>query len=216
MFFGKRFSGHHGSSLSGLEILVLTLIKNESDITGYDIIQEINKEFKPIWKASAGTIYPLLERLVNSSYVNVKEIIDENNRKKKTYTISAKGRDESEKILKGNFEPSLKTLGNFIRTIMKGIKFDDNMDRMFSCFPFCHHNYDQEIDENDISRENVERVQKIINNLKHRRDSLKHRLGKAKNQINYYEDILHKINELREKNAKPIPIIEDDDEFENF
>ena len=68
IFFGKRFSGYHGSSISGLEILVLSLVKNNPDITGYDIIQEVNNKFKPIWKASAGTIYPLLDRLISKVF----------------------------------------------------------------------------------------------------------------------------------------------------
>ena len=216
IFFGKRFSGYHGSSLSGLEVLVLSLIKNNPDVTGYDIIQEVNNKFKPIWNASAGTIYPLLERLITKVFVKAKEIIDENNRKKKIYTITTKGIEELEKVLKGHFKPSLKTLGTFIRTIMEGVKIDDNTEQMFSCFPFCDRGYEHDIDENDISRKNIEYIKTIIKNLKHRRKGLQHRLKKIKNQIEYYENILHKIIEIRESEAKPIPIIDDDSEFDNF
>ena len=53
MFFGKRFHGHHKSDLSGLEILVLSIIKNKNTISGYDISQTINNNFRGMWKASA-------------------------------------------------------------------------------------------------------------------------------------------------------------------
>ncbi|MBY9007403.1 MAG: helix-turn-helix transcriptional regulator [Candidatus Lokiarchaeota archaeon] len=216
MFFGKKFSGHHGTSLSGLEILVLSLIKNNSEITGYDITREINNKFKPIWNASAGTIYPLLDRLIGKVFVKAEEIIDENNRKKKIYTIAQRGLVELEDALEGHFEPSLKTLGTFIRTIMEGIKIDDDMEQVFSCFPFCDRGIDREINKNDLSRENIEYIKKTIKSLKHREKKLKYRLNKMKNQIKSYEDILKIIIETRENNAKPIPIVDDDKEFEDF
>ncbi|MFX1313937.1 MAG: PadR family transcriptional regulator, partial [Promethearchaeota archaeon] len=43
-------------------------MKNSNGISGYEIIQEINKKFKPIWKASPGTIYPLLNRLETKGF----------------------------------------------------------------------------------------------------------------------------------------------------
>ncbi|MBN1215351.1 MAG: helix-turn-helix transcriptional regulator [Candidatus Lokiarchaeota archaeon] len=195
---------------------MLSLIKNNPKITGYDIIQEVNNKFKPIWNASAGTIYPLLDRLIGKIYVKAEEIIDDNNRKKKIYTITQKGIVELENALEGQFEPSLKTLGSFIRTIMEGIKVDDNMEQIFSCFPFCDRIHDKEIDPTDISRENVEYIKRTIQSLKHREKRLKHRLKKMENQINTYEEILKKIIEKREDGAKPIPIVDDDKEFEDF
>lgn len=218
MFFGKRFSGYHESSLSGLEILVLSLIKNNPKITGYEITQKINRKFKPMWKASAGTIYPLLDRLLKSQFVAVDEITDENNRQKKIYTITDKGINELRKSLKGNFEPSVNTLGKFIRTILQGIKVDADFDALFSCFPFCEHFPEQKpkIDEEDLSRENIENIEKIISNLKHRKEQLQRRIKIVEQEIDYYEDILEKVKKNREDKAKPIPIVDDDEEFENF
>lgn len=218
MFFGKRFSGYHESSLSGLDILVLSLIKNHPEITGYEITQKINNKFKPMWKASAGTIYPLLDRLLKSGFVSVNEITDENNRQKKIYTITEKGVNELRKSLKGNFEPSINTLGKFIRTILQGINVDEKVDEIFSCFPFCEHIPEQkpEIDKEDLSRENLEKIKRIISQLKRRKNQLNRRLENVNQEISDYEEILDKIRKRREEEAKPIPIVEDDEEFENF
>ncbi|MFO7794523.1 MAG: PadR family transcriptional regulator [Promethearchaeati archaeon] len=216
MFFGKRFSGYHEGSVSGLEILVMTLIKGQPNLTGYDIIQEINRKFKPMWKASPGTIYPLLKRLLRKELVNVEEIVDENNREKRIYTISEKGIEELKKVLKGNLEPSIHTLGKFIRTISKGINFDGDIEKIFSCFPFSDPGYEREIDVKDISRENIERIIRRVKGLKRHRRRLKKRMEDINNQINHYEEILENLKNKREKEAKPIPIVEDDDEFEDF
>ncbi|TXT64836.1 MAG: hypothetical protein BAJALOKI3v1_160038 [Promethearchaeota archaeon] len=216
MFFGKRFSGYHKGSLSGLELLVISLIKNQPNLTGYDIIQEINKKFKPMWKASAGTIYPLLERLFKKELVNVQEIVDENNRKKKIYTISEKGKEELKKALKGNFEPSLQTLGKFIRTLLQGINIDENMENVFSCFPFCDKHFGIEVDEEDISRENLERIERRVEELRNYKERLSNRIDSLDQQITHYEAVLKELKKRREQEAKPIPIVEDDEEFENF
>lgn len=99
---------------------------------------------------------------------------------------------------------------------MEGIKIDDDMEQVFSCFPFCDRGIDREINKNDLSRENIEYIKKTIKSLKHREKKLKYRLNKMKNQIKSYEDILKIIIETRENNAKPIPIVDDDKEFEDF
>ncbi len=216
MFFGKRFSGYHGSSLSGLQILVLSLIKIHPKITGYDLTQQINKKFKPMWKASAGTIYPLLDRLLEKEFVNAEELIDENNRKKKVYTITDKGTEELNKALRGYFKPSLNTLGKFIRTILQGVNFDEKIDDIFSGFPFHDYSFEAKIKENDLSRENIDRIKRTISNLERRKRHLKNYEKKVTDEIGRYKNLLEKLEEMREKEAKPIPIVDDDEEFENF
>ncbi len=71
MFFGKRFRGYQTDTLSGLDILVLNIIKAHSGITGYEITQIINKRFRGLWRGSAGTIYPLLNKLAEIGFVRI-------------------------------------------------------------------------------------------------------------------------------------------------
>lgn len=214
MFFGKRFSGYHKGSLSGLDILVLSIIRNNDGITGYDIIQKINRKFRGLWRGSAGTIYPLLSRLAEQSYVEITEIT-ENNRQKKIYQITGKGIEELKKLLSNNLIQSWTTLEDFVRTIAKGVpSIEKVVEGMFCCFPFHGHNHEEHIDRSDISMYNIEHIEGIINQLKHRKKIFEDRLDKINKDIDEYNSTLKDIKEKR-KNAKPIEIL-DDDKYDNY
>lgn len=217
MFFGKRFSGYHKKSLSGLEILVLSIITNRNGITGYELIQDINEKFKDLWQASAGTIYPLLSRLSSKFLVEMKEIIDENNRQKKVYRITEKGKEELKRVLENNLELSITTLGDYIRTIIKAsMPSEETMEKMMGCFPFSEFPFEQEIDVKDYSLRNIERLERIITHLKHGKTRLETRIKGLDKKIEEYTNILERIRAERDKNARVIEIVDDDKEFEKF
>ena len=219
MFFGKRFSGYGSGGLSGLDILVLSIIKNSDGISGYDIIQKINQKFGGLWKASAGTIYPLLSRLVESAFVNMEEVL-ESSRQKKIYRITEKGSEILGSILKENLEPSINSLGDYIRTVYDAAKAkipnEEFFDHIFSCFPFRTHELKEEINESDYSMENIYRIERIIDDLKRDKKTMERRQQLIEDRINYFTSILEKIKAERTKNAKTIEIIDDDEEFENL
>ncbi|MFW9828526.1 MAG: PadR family transcriptional regulator [Candidatus Thorarchaeota archaeon] len=216
MFFGKRFSGYHGATISGLDILVLSIIRNQERISGYEISQEINKKFKPMWRASPGTIYPLLNRLDEKGYVESEEIIDENNRQKKIYRITIQGEEKLKEILRDNFETSMNTLGDYIRTIVNAwLPHEKDIKGVMSCFPYhCSPIY-RKIDENDFSLGNIKRIERILNDLAYTKERLSARLNEIDNEINKYKQIIEDLKIKREKNTKSIPIV-DDEEYENF
>ncbi len=209
MFFGKRFSGYHGGHLSGLDILVLSIIKNTENITGYDIIQKINKNFKGMWKASAGTIYPLLNRLSEKKTVSIEEII-ENNRQKKIYTITETGIEELRDVLENKLQPSIDTLGGFIRTILKAIP-------KTSCFSMSampvHCMVIPEQEESDIG---VKNIKTTIQKLTKVKNGLEKQLQDIEAQLSRYKTLLEEAELDRKNNTKIIPITDDDEEFENF
>lgn len=214
MFFGKRFSGYHKGSLSGLDILVLSMIRNNKDLTGYDIIQKINRKFRGLWRGSAGTIYPLLSRLAEQGYVDITEIT-ENNRQKKIYEITEKGIEELKKVLSNNLVPNWNTLEEFVRTIAKGMpRAEKILEGMFCCFPFYGHKHEEHIDRSDTSMYNIKRIEGTIKELEHSKKIFEHRLDKINKDIVEYINILKEIKEKR-KNAKPIEIL-DDDEYDNY
>ena len=216
MFFGKRFSGHHGGPFSGLDILVLSIIRNREGISGYEIGRTINKKFKPMWKASPGTIYPLLNRLDEKGFVETEEIIDENNRQKKIYRITVQGVDRLKEVLKDNFEPSMNTLGDYIRTVVNAwLPHEKGIKGVMSCFPFHCTPIQREIDQEDFSLTNINRVEKIMSDLRFTKERLSTRLEEIDKEIEKYGEILKDLKVKRETNTKTIPIV-DDDEFENF
>jgi DNA-binding PadR family transcriptional regulator len=216
MFFGKRFSGHHSGPFSGLDILVLSIIRNKEGISGYEISQEINKKFKPMWRASPGTIYPLLNRLDEKGFVETEEFIDENNRQKKIYRITDQGEEKLKEVLKDNFEPSMNTLGDYIRTVVNAwLPHEKGIKGVISCFPYQCAPPRREINQEDFSLANINRVEKIINDLKFSKERITLRLEEIDNELKKYEKILSDLKLKRDTNTKTIPIV-DDDEYENF
>lgn len=216
MFFGKRFSGHHSGPFSGLDILVLSIIRNREGISGYEISQEINKKFKPMWRASPGTIYPLLNRLDEKGFVEIKEFINENNRQKKIYRITIQGTERLKEILKDNFEPSMNTLGDYIRTVVNAwLPHEKGIRGVMSCFPDHCTPTQREINQEDFSLVNINKLERIIKNLKFSKERITIRLEEINKEIEDYENILKDLKIKREINTKTIPIV-DDDEYEKF
>ena len=215
MFFGKRFSGYHKKSLSGLEILVLSIITNNNGITGYELIQDINEKFKELWQASAGTIYPLLNRLSNKLLVEMTELVDESNRKKKVYRITEKGKEELKRVLEDNLEPSITTLGDYIKTIIKAsVPSEETIEKMMGCFPFPEFPFEQEIDVNDYSLRNVDKIERILLHLTHGKNRLETKINTLEKKIEEYTKILDAVRGERYKNSRIIEIVDDDEEFE--
>lgn len=213
MFFGKRFSGYHSGTISGLDILVLSFIKNNDGISGYEIIQKVNKKFKDLWKASAGTIYPLLNRLTEKGFVHIKEIT-ENNRQKKIYRITDRGKEALKSILEDNLEPSISTLGSFISTIIKAsMPNEKTMEKMMGCFPFPGFPFDEDFDRTDYSQTNIKQLKGIISHLESGKHKLKVRIDMLESKIKDYKKILEKIEEERERNKKPIEVSDNEKDF---
>ncbi|MFX0003578.1 MAG: PadR family transcriptional regulator [Candidatus Hodarchaeota archaeon] len=216
MFFGKRFSGHHGGPFSGLDILVLSIIRNHDGISGYEISQEINKKFKPMWRASPGTIYPLLNRLDEKDFVETEEFIDENNRQKKIYRITNQGVERLKEVLKDNFETSMNTLGDYIRTVVNAwLPHEKGIRGAMSCFPYHCGSTQREIDPEDFSLKNINRVERILNDLEFSKERIEIRLEDINKEIDIHKKILEDLKKKRELNTKTIPIV-DDDEYERF
>ncbi|MFX1373063.1 MAG: PadR family transcriptional regulator [Promethearchaeota archaeon] len=216
MFFGKRFSGYRGDDFSGLDLLVLSIIRSHEGISGYEISQVINRKFKPMWRASPGTIYPLLNRLDEKGFIESKELIDENNRQKKIYNITLQGEERLKEILKDNFENSMNTLGDYIRTIVNTwLPHEKGIKGVMSCFPFHCAPVERKIDDEDYSLKNIRRVERIINDLQFSKERVSLRLDEIEKDLKKYREILEILIKKRSANTKTIPIV-DDDEYENF
>jgi DNA-binding PadR family transcriptional regulator len=215
MFFGKRFSGHEGGGIfSGLDILVLSIIENYDGISGYDLSRSINKKFNKLWNASAGTIYPLLNRLAKRGFIEM-EVVIKNNRNIKLYRITESGQIRLKEVLKNNLETSIDTLGEYLRTIVQTwIPDEDRIHSMMSCFPFHREHSHRDIDEEDYSIANIERVKRILGELNFSKSRISKRMDNIAKRISHFEVILSDLKSKREENTRTIEIV-DDDEFED-
>lgn len=215
MFFGKKFSGYRKGQLSGLDVLVLSIIKNNDAISGYEIIQKINKKFKDLWTASAGTIYPLLNKLAEKEFVQIKEVV-ESGREKKLYKIKEQGNEALKNVLLENLEPSVHTLGDYLKTVIKAVPFQNTMNEAFCCHSFDDFFLERQLDEDDVSKENIERIKARIRKLEQSRERAYKRVKDLDKTIVHYQNILKKIETIREEESVIVEISDDDEEFESF
>jgi len=215
MFFGKRFSGHEGGIFSGLDILVLSIIENYDGISGYDLARSINKKFNKLWHASPGTIYPLLNRLAKKGFIEL-EVVIKNNRNIKLYRITETGQKRLKEVLKNNLEPSIDTLGEYLRTIVQTwIPDEDRIHSMMSCFPFHREHSHRDIDDEDYSIANIERVKRILGELNFSKKRISKRMVNIDKRISHFEALKNDLETKRKENTKPIEIV-DDDEYNDF
>ncbi|NVM18361.1 MAG: PadR family transcriptional regulator [Candidatus Lokiarchaeota archaeon] len=211
MFFGKRFSGHEGGIFSGLDILVLSIIENYDGISGYDLARIINEKFNKLWHASPGTIYPLLTRLAKRGFIEMEDVI-KNNRNIKLYRITEPGQIRLKEVLKSNLEPSINTLGEYLRTIVQTwIPNEDRIHGMMSCFPYHREHSKRKIDVEDYSIANIERVKRILGELKFSKNRISNRLDHIEKRISHFEGLLNDLKSKRKQNTKTIEIVDDDD-----
>ncbi|MEN8904629.1 MAG: PadR family transcriptional regulator [Clostridiales bacterium] len=67
--------------------------------SGYDIKKFCDKTIKHFWNENFGHIYPVLSKLEKDEFIKIKDINSDNNRNKKIYEITDKGKNEFKKWL---------------------------------------------------------------------------------------------------------------------
>jgi len=114
-------------------------------------------------------------------------------------------------------EPSINTLGEYIRTIVKTwIPNEERIHGIMSCFPYHCEPSSRKIDEDDYSLANIERVNKVIKELDLSKHRLSRRLKEIDKTISEYKILFNNLKKKREENVKIIEILDDEDDFENF
>ena len=200
------FSKHRTGEITGLEILVLKIIKNNAGITGYDIIQKIASKPKGLWRGTAGSIYPILKNLAEKVLVQIEEI-DDTKRLKKGYHITKEGIEILKNALRNNIYPSMHSFMDSIFTLIGDLpRVKRNVETMFCSFP--HHRL--EIDENDLTLKNQQHIKNVVKRLETSRIDLNQRIKLINNQIVRYKSMLVNIEKERKEKSKPIEIYDDD------
>jgi DNA-binding PadR family transcriptional regulator len=203
----KIFGKHRTGEITGLEIYVLKIIKNNTGITGYDIIQKIASKPRGLWRGTAGSIYPILKNLAEKGLVRIEEI-DDTKRLKKGYHITNEGKEVLKKAISNNIYPSMHSFMESIFTLIADLpRVKRNVETMFCSFP---HHRNIEIDENDLSLKNQQHIRNVIKRLETSRTDLNQRIKLIDNQIVRYKSILANIEKERKEKSKPIEIYDDD------
>ena len=76
---------------SSTTMLLLKLLEN-TDMYGYQMIEELAKKSNNIFSLKAGTLYPLLHNLEKKDVVSSYYQIADNTRERKYYSITKKGK----------------------------------------------------------------------------------------------------------------------------
>ena len=201
----RIFSKHRTGEITGLEILVLKIIKNNTGITGYDIIQKIASKPRGLWRGTAGSIYPILKNLAEKGLVKIEEI-DDTKRLKKGYHITKEGKDILKNALSNNIYPSMHSFMDSIFALIGDLpRVKRNVETMFCSFP--HHRI--EIDETDLSLKNQQHIRDVIKRLEASKIELNQRIKLINEQISKYKSILANIEKERKEKSKPIEIYDD-------
>ena len=102
------------NKLTPLEFTTIEVIFNSSALSGYDIIQTLNKHFAGTWKARSGTVYPILSKLERNGFLNSKAVKSPIGPIRKVYTLTDAGEEILKVKVNKNFLDQLKFLENFI------------------------------------------------------------------------------------------------------
>ncbi len=100
--------------LSPLEFTILEQIFNKGQISGYDLIQNLNKHFAGTWKARSGTIYPILSKLKGNGFLKSKNVKSPIGPVVKLYNLTDAGERLMKAKVSNNFEDQMKFIENFL------------------------------------------------------------------------------------------------------
>ena len=98
-----------------IDILILSLIKSNDDIYGYNIMKIVNAEAKDIFSLQTGTLYIALKRIENQGYIKsyIKETSNEI--KRRHYSITTEGTSHLAKLY-----DDLDKINNLVLNIKNG------------------------------------------------------------------------------------------------
>jgi transcriptional regulator len=96
-----------------LEMLILQTLRRGA-LHGYAIAQDIQRRSEDVLQVEEGSLYPALQRLLRESWVVAEWGISAQNRRVRTYKLTAAGRKQLERERAG-FERLLAGIGRVMR-----------------------------------------------------------------------------------------------------
>jgi PadR family transcriptional regulator PadR len=102
------------NKLTPLEFTIIEIIFNSQALSGYDLIQALNKHFAGTWQAKSGTIYPILSKLESSGYLNSKTVKSPIGPLRKLYSLTNAGEELLKLKVNKNYSEQLLLIENFI------------------------------------------------------------------------------------------------------
>ncbi len=104
--------------LTPLEFTIIEKIFQAHEISGYDLIHNLDKHFAGTWKASSGTVYPILSKLKLNGFLNIREVKSPIGPLKKVYSLTEAGEEILKKKVNVNFSKQIEFIENFLTELV--------------------------------------------------------------------------------------------------
>jgi len=102
------------SKLTPLEFTIIETIFNSKQLSGYDLIKNLNRSFAGTWEAQSGTIYPILRKLEKDGFLKAQKVKSPIGPIKKVYSLTDAGEELLKYKVNKNYYDQLKFVENFL------------------------------------------------------------------------------------------------------
>ncbi|MFX1478214.1 MAG: helix-turn-helix transcriptional regulator [Promethearchaeota archaeon] len=102
------------SKLTPLEFTIIETIFNSKQLSGYDLIKNLNRHFAGTWEAQSGTIYPILTKLEKDGFLEAKKVKSPIGPLRKVYSLTKAGTELLKHSVNKNYLDQLKFIENFL------------------------------------------------------------------------------------------------------
>ena len=102
------------NKITPLEFTIIETIFNSKELSGYDLILNLNRHFAGTWEAQSGTIYPILSKLKKKNFLKSRPVKSPIGPIRKVYSLTEAGEQILKVKVNKNFEDQLRFIENFL------------------------------------------------------------------------------------------------------
>ena len=106
------FSNLKKSRLTPLEFTIIENIFNSKQLSGYDLIKNLNRHFAGTWEAQSGTVYPILSKLEKDGFLKAQKVKSPIGPLRKVYSLTQAGEELLKHKVNKNYLDQLKFIEN--------------------------------------------------------------------------------------------------------
>jgi PadR family transcriptional regulator PadR len=100
--------------LTPLEFTIVETIFNSKQLSGYDLIKNLNRHFAGTWEAHSGTIYPILTKLEKDGFLVARKVKSPIGPLRKVYSLTEAGEELLKYTVNKNYLDLLKFIENLL------------------------------------------------------------------------------------------------------
>jgi len=106
------FTNLKKTRLTPLEFTIIETIFNSKQLSGYDLIKNLNRHFAGTWEAKSGTVYPILSKLEKDGFLKAQRVKSPIGPLRKVYSLTKAGEELLKHKVNKNYLDQLKFIEN--------------------------------------------------------------------------------------------------------